>query len=157
MSRSGYSDENEDNTLGLWRGNIDRATCGKRGQVFFRELALALDAMPVKRLVKGELETDDGEVCSLGALRKAKGVALDPLIECDWDELGEAFNVAPMLTQEVMYHNDERGDFDYETQRYRDAEETPEQRWARMRKWAAEQIIVTPEELTPLQPGSEEG
>lgn len=147
MSRSGYSDENDDNTLGLWRANIDRATYGRRGQVFFRNLVEALDALPEKRLIKGKLETDIGEVCALGALRRVRGLDLHESIrDSDWDALGKAFDVASMLTQEVMYHNDERGDFDYETQRYRDDEETPEQRWKRMRNWAASQLRTQPAE-----------
>ncbi len=84
MSRSGYTDEYEDGILGLYRGNIDRATRGKRGQRFFRDLVAALDAMPEKALIVGELEEEQGSVCALGALRKAKGVALEPLRDSDW-------------------------------------------------------------------------
>lgn len=143
MSRSGYSDDCEN--VGLWRGNIWRATTGKRGQAFFRELVAALDAMPEKRLVQGELETQAGEVCSLGALRRAKGCELgQALKESDWDALGEAFDVAPMLTQEVMHENDER-QWNREAQKWNDGE-TPEERWERMRKWAAAQITPTQEE-----------
>ena len=45
MSRSGYSDDCE--TMGLWRGAVERAIYGKRGQTFLREMAdgaLAEDA-----------------------------------------------------------------------------------------------------------------
>ena len=140
MSRSGYSDDCDEG-LELYRGNIDRATAGKRGQRFFRELVAALDALPEKRLIRGELEQETGAVCALGALRKAKNIDMEPLRESDWDALGDAFNVAPMLTQEVMYMNDDYMDFD-------DSSETPEERWERVRKWAAEQIIITPDELT---------
>lgn len=146
MSRSGYTDDGED--IALWRGNIDRATSGKRGQRFFRELVAALDAMPLKRLIVGELEEEDGEVCTLGAMRKVKGVPLEPLRESDWDALGEAFDVAPMLTQEVMYYNDD--DFGLHPN------ETPQERWKRMRQWAAGQIRVAPEELEPM-PATDDG
>ncbi len=134
MGRSGYSDDGDDenNSAALYRANVDRAMAGKRGQRFFRDLVSALDAMPEKRLIHGKLEEKDGAVCALGALRKAKGVALEPLRESDWDALGSAFNVAPMLTQEVMFENDD--DFcDHE-------DETPEERWERMRKWAAAKV-----------------
>lgn len=138
MSRSGYTDEGDD--IGLWRANIARATYGKRGQVFFRSLLAALDAMPEKRLVSGDLETEDGEVCALGALRRAKALPLDDAIaDSDWDELGKAFAVAPMLCQEVMFENDQ--DFSY------NADATPEARWERMRGWVAEQIRPKPDEL----------
>lgn len=95
MSRSGYSDDCEN--LSLYRGNVDRAIAGKRGQKFFRELVAALDALPEKRLIEGALEEEEGDVCALGALRKAKSVPLEPLRDSDWDALGEAFDVAPIL------------------------------------------------------------
>lgn len=135
MSRSGYVEDDEENRFGLYRGNIARATRGKRGQRFFRDLVAALDALPEKRLIEGALEEEEGSVCALGALRKANGVALEPLRESDWDALGAAFDIAPMLAQEVMFENDD--DFGYHDG------ETPEQRWTRMRRWAAAQVSVT--------------
>lgn len=133
MSRSGYTDDIDwDNTASLYRANVARATRGKRGQKFFRDLVAALDAMPEKKLIRGELEEEQGAVCALGALRKAKAVPLEPLLESDWDALGDAFDVAPMLTQEVMFENDD--DFAY----YGD--ETPEERWTRMRRWVAKRV-----------------
>ncbi len=144
MSRSGYTDDyDDDGTINLYRGNIRRATNGKRGQRFFRDLVAALDALPEKRLIRGDLETEEGSVCALGALRKAKGVALEPLIESDWDELGNAFDVAPMLTREVMYENDDS---------FGAHNETPEKRWLRMREWAAVNITVEPDELAEVSP-----
>lgn len=123
MSRSGYTDDCDH--LELYRANVDRAISGKRGQKFLRELIAALDELPEKRLTQGALEAE-GEVCALGALRRARGLELKGALEqSDWDALGEAFNVAPMLAREVMYENDE-------WQR----SQTPEQRWERMRKWA---------------------
>lgn len=138
--------------MNLWRGNIARATRGRRGQRFFRELLAALDAMPEKRLIRGDLETREGAVCALGALRKAKGLSLTAIRDSDWDELGEAFDVAPMLTQEVMYMNDEHRVYDREAYRYIH-DETAEQRWQRMRKWVAEQI--QPESVVKAEPPEE--
>jgi len=142
MSRSGYCEDDEENLFGLYRGNIERASRGKRGQKFFRELVAALDALPEKRLIVGALEEQEGAVCALGALRKAKGIPLEPLRESDWDALGDAFDVAPMLTQEVMFENDD--DFGYHD------DTTPEQRWKRMRAWAVAQINIQPDELEPI-------
>lgn len=140
MSRSGYSDECE--YMELWRGTIRRATRGKRGQAFFRDLVAALDAMPAKRLIGGDLQTEDGEVCALGCLAKVKGAALQPDDTYDYDKLGKAFNIAAPLAQEVMYENDEGGPW-----RHPKNPETPEQRWERIRAWAAKQIHypATPE------------
>lgn len=139
MSRSGYSDDCEN--LGLWRGTVRRATYGKRGQQFFRELVAALDAMPVKRLIAGELGTEnpEGEVCALGCLAKAKGAALDEDDTYDYDKLGATFNIAAPLAQEVMYENDDGGPW-----RPYHQKETPEERWTRIRAWAGDQVRATP-------------
>lgn len=135
MSRSGYSDDCEN--LEMWRGAVRQATYGRRGQAFFRDLVTALDAMPIKRLIEGDLETDDGEVCALGCLAKQKGATLEPYDTYDYDKLGKTFNIAHALAQEVMYENDEGGPW-----RPHHQEETPEERWSRIRTWAAKQILA---------------
>lgn len=124
MSRHGYSDDCEN--VAMWRGVIASATRGKRGQAFFKALVEALDAMPEKRLIAGELQSDEGAVCALGCLGKARGLSLDVDYD-DWDKLGEMFDIAPQLSQEVMFENDE-------------SYGTPEARWQKMRDWAASQI-----------------
>src|SRR5690348_2829748 len=76
MSRSGYSDSLDQWDLIRWRGAVASAIRGKRGQAFLREALAALDALPEKRLVAGELvvaEGDDGiaaeaNACLLGAV-----------------------------------------------------------------------------------------
>jgi hypothetical protein len=135
MGRSGFCEDGDDeyNSANLWQANIERAVKGKRGQAFFRSLVEALDGMPEKRLVAEELETTEGGVCALGCLGKARGVPLDGVDTEDHDKLGAMFNVAPLLAREVMFQNDD--DFGYAR-----VEETPEQRWTRMRAWAADQI-----------------
>lgn len=130
MSRSGYG-ENDDSDYpqALWDGVIASATRGKRGQRFFVALVAALDAMPVKELVAGDLEDDAGAVCALGSLGKAKGVDVGNLSDTDWDELGATFDIAPSLARETMYINDE-GAF----------QESEQHRWERVRAWAAAQV-----------------
>lgn len=145
MSRSGYTDDCEN--LNLWRGTVARATRGRRGQQFFRDLIAALDALPAKRLIAGELETQEGDVCALGSLAKRKGVELLPLDTEDYPKLGEAFNIAAPLAQEVMYENDEGGPW---------SGETPEQRWARVRAWAVGQLRPDPAPQ-PSKEGGERG
>lgn len=149
MSRSGYSDDGD---YAMWRGMVASATRGKRGQQFFRDLLSALDAMPEKRLIRDALE-DGGEVCAIGALGRAKGIDMsnmDP--ECP-EEVAPAFNIAECLAQEVVYMNDEYFDFHYVEVdgRSKRTEYTPEERWQKMRKWAAEQIRVTPEEAGAIE------
>lgn len=143
MSRSGYTDDCDGSDLAMWRGQVASATRGKRGQRFFRDLVAALDAMPVKRLVAGELETEEGETCALGSLAKQKGAALEPDDTYDYDKLGETFDIAHQLAQETMWINDEAGPYNGETD---------EQRWARVRAWATRQIRVTPDELLASEP-----
>ena len=139
MSRSGYTDDGEN--LELYRASVYRATQGKRGQRMLRDLGAALDAMPIKRLVAGSFRRNDGEVCTLGALGAARGVDMTKLGEYAEqalvDEYGtenvtreaaKMFDVARSLAAEVMYENDEG--------RY-GREETPEERFTRMRAWVA--------------------
>jgi hypothetical protein len=136
MSRHGYSDDCEH--VAMWRGVIASATRGKRGQAFFRALVEALDAMPEKRLIAGDLETEEGSVCALGCLGQARGVDLGSVDTYDWDALGEMFDIAPQLAQETMFVNDD--------DLYSRAK-TPEERWRYVRAWAARQIRVEPGEL----------
>jgi len=150
MSRSGYTDDCEGPELAMWRGTIASATRGKRGQKFFRDLVAALDAMTVKRLADGDLETAEGDVCALGALAKTKGAALEPDDTYDYDKLGATFDISSRLAQEVMFVNDEGGPWMPHHQK-----ETDEQRWARVRAWAARQIRITPDELVPIQKESD--
>ncbi len=134
MSRSGYNDDFDSNwTLIIWRGAVAKATKGKRGQQLLRDLLAALDAMPSKRLIRNEL-LEDGEVCALGALGLARGMD-QQLTELDPDEpeeIAKVFGVAPALVREIEFENDE-GDWQW-------PQETPEQRWSRMRKWVDGQI-----------------
>jgi hypothetical protein len=147
MSRSGYTDDCEN--VAMWRGQVASAIRGKRGQTMLRDLVAALDAMPVKALISGDLVTDDGCVCALGALAQKRGIDANTLDTYDYDDLGVKFNIAHQLAQEVMYENDE-GHW----------KETPEERWARVRRWAVKQIVVTPEEASAVESpdnGSSEG
>jgi hypothetical protein len=132
MSRSGYSDDIEDDlAAGRWRAQVASATRGRRGQALFRELAAAMDAMPEKRLIAEELVTADGECCALGVVCKARGIedkarAVDPE---EPEEVGALLDIAHQLAQEIAYENDEARD-----------NEIPEARWTRMRAWVQGQI-----------------
>ena len=126
MSRSGYTDDCDN--LELWRGAVLRATRGRRGQKFFQDLLAALDAMPDKVLIANELE-EDGSVCAIGSLGKARGIDMGKIDPEDYDQVASTFDIAHCLAQEVAYMNDEW------TQ-----SETPEQRWTRMRSWVQKQI-----------------
>ena len=86
-------------------------------------MKLALDVLPVKRLVKNELEAD-GEVCTLGAVGLKRGLPMTSLDPEDHDSIADAFGIAGAMAREIMYLNDEEGN-----------EETPEARYERMRAW----------------------
>ena len=133
MSRSGYSDGIDNWDMIRWRGQVASAIRGKRGQSLLKELLAALDAMPEKALVTSEYETPEGEVCTLGALGKARGIEMRGLDPDDYDGWAKTFGSAPQLIQEITYMNDECW-----------RNETPEQRWTRMRNWVAKQIRDTP-------------
>ena len=108
MSRCGYSDDLDQRDLAMWRGHVASAIRGKRGQELLRDMRLALDAMPEKRLIRDELE-EDGEVCALGAVGRYRKLDLTEVDGHDHERLGSLLNVAPCLVQEVEFINDEWG------------------------------------------------
>lgn len=145
MSRSGYSDDCDGEIpMALYRQAVHRAATGYRGQHLLRKLRDALDAMPSKRLIVGNIKDEAGQVCALGAL--------DPTAPAydadDYDDaehprkLAQHFNIAPALASEIVYMNDEYNGWTLRS-------ETPEQRWTRMRAWVEQQITPV------LQPPAE--
>lgn len=132
MSRSGYSDDCEN--IGMWRGAVERAIRGVWGQALLREMADALDAMPVKELAAGVVVQDSAHVCALGSVALARGLDVSGLDIYDREAVSRTFGVAPALAAEIAYQNDEAGPW---------KGETPSERWQRMRTWVAEQLIVT--------------
>ena len=110
---------------------VASAKRGKRGQRLLRELLHALDSMPWwrKKLIANELE-EKGKYCALGVLGKQRGVKMKDIDPEDSDRVGEAFDIAPCLAQEIVYMNDEQfGNY------------TPKERWREMRNWVEKQII----------------
>lgn len=172
MSRSGLCEDDGDDPLafGRWRGAVKSAISGKRGQEFLRELAAALDAMPEKVLVAGELQDEDGCLCTLGVIGKARGLELEKMDVDDYDSIAGSLNVNAKIAQEIMWENDEtfceweyvrveicgpmRGDF-YDRcgwrreQHKRDVDVVKENaghlRWKHMRAWVQSQLKgITP-------------
>jgi hypothetical protein len=128
--RSGYSDDCDQWDLIRWRGAVESAIRGKRGQAALREMLSALDAMPDKRLIADELEDADGEVCGLGALGKARGLDMAVVDPEDRESVAKAFGIAEALAAEIMNVNDD----------WLDRRATPEQRWEVVRRWVASKI-----------------
>lgn len=131
MSRSGYSDDLDSAELNLWRGAVERSIRGKRGQAFLRAMATALDAMPVKELIADDVVREDGHVCAIGSVAKARGMSVSELDVYDRDAIGKTFDIAGALAAEIAFLNDD--DFGHKR-------ETPAERWTRMREWVDAQL-----------------
>ncbi len=132
MSRSGYCDDGDGNYLFLYRAVVEKSINGKRGQAFLKELAAAMDAMPEKKLITGELVSETTfEACTIGVVCKSRGLDVSKVDFYDPDSVGNLVGIARSMAAEIEYENDERGRHD----------ETPEQRWVRMRKWVADNLI----------------
>lgn len=151
MSRSGYSDDCDyDQNLNLYRANVDRTIAGKRGQAFLREMAAALDAMPVKELVADDIVRDENHVCAIGSVALARKMDVANVDPYDGDSVAAAFGISRILACEIAYKNDECSPTRYERtpEGYsrRLPGETPAERWLRMRKWVA--ACITAKETT---------
>lgn len=135
MSRSGYSDDCEN--VDLWRANVTRSIRGRKGQAFLRELVAALEAMPEKKLITEDLERG-GCYCTLGVVGASRGVDMSDIDMSDeWDagnQVAIALKMPRILAQEIMFLNDEHEEYDREARRW--VQETDEQRYERMLKWA---------------------
>ncbi len=99
---------------------------GEREQRHLRELAAALDALPMKRLASGTWRTN-GECCALGALILSRDPEPDSFYGATLIHFGSEF------AGEVVCENDKFL-----------ATETPEDRFTRMRAWVASQIKESP-------------
>lgn len=129
MSRHGYSEDCDDHRqFIMWSGQVASSIRGKRGQAFLRDLVVALEEMPEKRLIASELKKD-GEVCALGALGVKRGIPLEHIDPEDYELVAANFNIAEQLAREVVYQNDEGC-----------SRMTPEQRWTEMHSWAKNKI-----------------
>ncbi len=143
MSRSGYTDDIDDNWRMIrWRGMVASAIRGKRGQKLLSDLLAALDAMPEKALIAHELETKDGDVCALGALGKARAIDMSEMDPEEPESVAAAFDVATPLVQEIVYMNDEYNDSKWDEITRRCVDISPEERWSRMREWVASKVKV---------------
>jgi hypothetical protein len=144
MSRSGYTegddcDEQAQWAHIRWRGAVKSAFRGKRGQAFLREMLAAMDALPEKKLIAGDLIDHNGCACALGTVAIARGLDIpkpDPMFddyerEDFWEENTPGFGIADAMAKEIMWENDEGGDHD----------ETPEHRYARVRRWIERQLV----------------
>jgi hypothetical protein len=171
VSRSGYTDGDCDSAEDFLRmmgynANVRRCLAGRAGQAFLWELYQALEALPRRRIIKAALEKD-GDYCSLGAVARARGVELLKLLrienadDLNVDEtlgiLASLLGIKDMLAREIMYQNDAADEMHEAcgppaphhswlswcaTAPTRD--ETPEERWLRIRAWVADELRDIP-------------
>lgn len=144
MSRHGYVDDDCDDPLllGRWRAQVKSAIRGKRGQAFLKELAAAMDAMPKKELIVDELIDDEGGCCAIGVVCKARGLDVSKIDYTDPEEVGGLVGVAHQMAAEIEYENDTdqpKWTKDAAGKWIRE-DETPSQRWERMRRWVDKHI-----------------
>ena len=133
MSRANYSNDLDLWDLIRWQGAVASAMRGKRGRTLLADLAAALDAMPEKVLIHGDLVNKAGDCCALGAVAIHRHMPIEGVMAIDpedSEQVAKAFNVAEALAREVAYQNDEMGR----------SGETPQQRWERIRLWVAERL-----------------
>lgn len=162
MSRSGYCDDGDNWSLIRWRGAVNSAIRGARGQAFLREVLSALDSMPVKELAAESLFNAAGQFCTLGSVGAARGLDMSGIDPDDYEQVAQAFGISEALAREVVFLNDEAGVYDdcemrqvevvgpirrwdhrVVTVRFDDV--APARRWRRMRAWVAEHIVPAPE------------
>lgn len=143
MSRSGYSEDCDDQWAMIrWRGAVASAFRGKKGQAFVQELIDCLDAMPNKRLIRHDLETKEGDFCTLGVCGKARGIDMTSIDPEDYYQVANAFEVNEKLVQEIVYFNDEMWEFKHNPDNSLMKDEngkwvksSPEDLWKHMRAW----------------------
>jgi hypothetical protein len=130
MSRSGYSDDITTWSLICWRGAVKSAINGKRGQAFLKEMLEALDNLPEKKLIYGELVTPGGEVCAIGSVMAKRGIDVKGIDINDPDQIAELVGISQALVREIEDINDDK---------YWGTG-SPEKRFAGVRQWIVENL-----------------
>ncbi len=136
MSRHGLIDAGDCENYNLYRGTVTRVIRSKRGQAFLKELAAAMDAMPEKMLIAGQLIDDEGDCCAIGVVCKSRAIDVSNIDYEEPEQVAAAVGIARQMAAEIEFEND---DGIWGT-------ETPKQRWQRMRKWVQAWIIAQPAE-----------
>ena len=134
MSRHGYVDDCCDFEMNLYRGRVARTIKGRRGQSFLRELAAAMDSMPEKILIAEELINSDGDCCAIGVVCKSRGLDVAGVDPQAPEQVAGIVDISETMAREIEFENDDGSYYD----------ETPEQRWHRMRAWVQRHLITDP-------------
>jgi hypothetical protein len=113
----------------LYYGRVANTIRGKRSQLFLRELLVALDAMPVKRLIKDALIDERGEACAIGVVCQTRQLDVSGVDPEEPYQVAKLLGISKTLAAELVFENDEEC-----------WPETPEHRWQRIRKWVARHL-----------------
>lgn len=89
-----------------------------------------MDKMTEKKLIAHELVTSSNEVCAVGVVCRARGLDVSGVDVKDPDRVGQLVGISRSMTAEIEFENDEGNRRD----------ETPEERWTRMRKWVGDNL-----------------
>ncbi len=138
MSRSGYSEDCDGWDLVRWRGAVNSAIKGKRGQQLLKDLVIAMDATPIgqRKLIQHELVNQEGSFCALGVVGNARGINLKELCPFDSEKMSKEFDAAEALIKEIEFMNDEFSNgWNY------DRHTNEADRWHYMRQWVEENIV----------------
>lgn len=146
MNRSGYTSDIGDHLeYGRWRGQVASSIKSKRGQAFLKELASAMDAMPEKVLIKNNLVDDSGNCCTIGVICKKRNIDTKEVDCSDPESVGGIVGISKQMAAEIEYWNDEVGEDLVNTgtesnPSWKWVDETPQERWKRMREWVEKHI-----------------
>jgi len=91
-----------------------------------------MDAMPCKELIAEELINSEGKCCAIGVVCKSRNLDVSEVDYEDAESVGNVVGIAQSMAAEIEYINDD--DFAW-------SEETPSERWNRVRKWIADNMI----------------
>ena len=135
MSRINYTDEEDHpGQFALWQANCLRSIKGKNGQAALRELEQALLALPDKRLIAGDLQDEQGNVCAIGALARHKNHTPKADPEYEMEAVGVELGMPELVAWTVVCLNDRELDKHYDREQGRCVLYTPEERYERVLK-----------------------
>lgn len=129
MSRSGYCDDLDNWALIRWRGAVNSAIKGKKGQAFLREILDAMEKTEVKELTHNGFQAD-GKFCTLGLVGENRKLDMESIDSEDSEMVADAFRISKALAKEIMFENDEGGYY----------KETDFNRFKRMQLWVQQNI-----------------
>jgi hypothetical protein len=93
-----------------WRGAVAAGINSKRGQAFLLEMWHTMNELPERKLIAHDLEQDDGAVCAIGSVGKARGIDMSKIDPEDREAVAKAFGISEALAAEIMFQNDEQPD-----------------------------------------------